>query len=172
MSFHMHLRAVVEGEARAEAGWLETFMRDAWDVIEVEYAAGVAAAIEKDFGKLHELYEATRVVDPDAGPEWELPVYGGRVVYRSDADRPPFMLLGASDVRAAAGFLAAADFEALWGEAGAKLAPLWKGRLEPAEAEEHKALIKAHIRAHHDGLRAFYGRAAAAGHEVVKAYWY
>ena len=164
MSFHMHLRAVPEGEVRADAAWLETFMGDAWDVLEVEYAAGVAEAIEKDFGMLHELYSATPSVDGSADPGWELPVYGGRVVNYPDHGRPPFVLLGSREVGTTAEFLDGADVDALWGVVGDKLSAPWVGF--------DSAQVKEYIRKHHDGLRGFYGRAAAAGHEVVKAFWY
>lgn len=162
MTVHMHLRAVPEGEVRADATWLETFMRDAWYAHEVESAAGVSTAIEH-FGTVSRLHLAASRLDGGPGADAaELPVYGGRVVNAREAHGLPFVLLGAEEVRGAATFLDGADFDALWGVAGAELAASWDGA---DEAAAERCIRDRHLR-----LRGFYRRAAAAGHEVVKAF--
>ncbi|MEU8531037.1 MULTISPECIES: DUF1877 family protein [Streptomyces] len=164
MSFHMHLRAVPAGEVRADAVWLETFMRDAWDAHAVESAAGVSTSIEKDFGVVGQLHSAAVSLDESDGGSCELAVYGGRVVDVLGGRRPPFVLLGPEEVREAAAFLDRADFDALWAMMGARLAGPGSGTDEDE--------LRQHIRGHHVRLQGFYRRAAAAGYEVVKAFWY
>ncbi|GAA2794675.1 hypothetical protein GCM10019017_45190 [Streptomyces showdoensis] len=159
---HMHLRAAAQAEIRDDHSWLEAFMATAWAHHEVECAAGVAASIEKDFGLLHELCSA----GADAAG-W-LPVFGGRQPAGAPADElphPPLLLLEPAEVRTAAAFLAAVPFDGLWDAAGAKIL----ASFGPGWAE---ALVVEVFRGHHRDLRAFYGRAAAAGHTVVKAGWF
>lgn len=157
----MHLRAAAAAEILDDHSWLEAFMGTAWEHREVECAAGVADAIEKDFGLVHELYSASA----DAAG-W-LPVFGGRQPAGAPDDRlthPPLVLLEPDEVRAAAAFLADVSFDELWEAAGAKIL----ASFGPGWAE---ALVLEVFQGHHRDLRAFYGRAAAAGHTVVKAGW-
>ncbi|MER8045638.1 DUF1877 family protein [Streptomyces sp. NPDC094032] len=159
---HMHLRAATTAEILDDHAWLEAFMATAWEHHEVEYAAGVADSIEKDFGLVHALYEASG----DAAG-W-LPVFGGRQPAGAPADHlphPPLLLLEPAEVRTAAAFLADVSFDALWEAAGAKIL----ASFGPGWAE---ALVLEILGGHHRDLRAFYGRAAAAGHTVVKAGWF
>lgn len=159
---HMHLRAAAEGEIRDDHSWLEAFMATAWEHHQVEYAAGVACSIEKDFHLVHELYSASP--DPAA---W-LPVFGGRQPAGATPDAvpdPPLVLLEPAEVRTAAAFLSAVSFDELWDAGGAKIL----AHFGPGWAE---ALVVEIFRSHHRDLTAFYGRAAAAGHAVVKAGWF
>ncbi|MEU8758511.1 DUF1877 family protein [Streptomyces sp. NPDC048659] len=158
---HMHLRAAAGAEIRDDHSWLEAFMATAWAHHEVEYAAGVAGSIEKDFRLVHALYEASGAT---AG---RLPVLGGRQPAGAPAaapPHPPLRVLEPAGVRAAAAFLTDASFEDLWEAAGpgihASFGPGWP-----------EALVAEIFQRHHRDLRAFYGRAAAAGHTVVKAGW-
>ncbi|WP_405890129.1 YfbM family protein [Streptomyces sp. NBC_00133] len=167
MSFHMHLRAIRETEIQDDYSWLEEFMEAAWsDRWEAERDAGIAHAIEKDFGPVHELHTAAAtLVDDDPGSrKCELPVYGGRPVYHPSHDQPPFVLLTAAEVREAADFLTTASFDALWAAAGAKIAAPYRGW----DATEVKDLFLGH----HESLNSFYRRAASTGHAVIKAFWY
>ncbi|MER5459189.1 DUF1877 family protein [Streptomyces sp. NPDC002668] len=163
----MHLRATRESEIQDDYSWLEEFMETAWsDRWEAERDAGIAHAIEKDFGLVSELHgAATALVDDGSGSsKCELPVYGGRPVYHPSHGQPPFVLLTAAEVREAADFLATASFDALWAAAGAEIAAPYRGRDE--------AEVKDIYLGYHAGLGAFYGRAASTGHAVIKAFWY
>ncbi|MEU3916747.1 DUF1877 family protein [Streptomyces sp. NPDC029004] len=167
MSFHMHLRAIRETEIQDDYSWLGDFMEAAWsDHWEAERDAGIAHAIEKDFGPVHELHLAAAALVDGAveSRECELPVYGGRPVYHPSHDQPPFVLLTAAEVREASDFLTTASFDALWEAAGAKIAAPYRGWDE--------AEVKDIFLGHHAGLGAFYGRAASTGHAVIKAFWY
>jgi hypothetical protein len=174
VSIHLHLRAVAESEIRDDHTWLATFMSEAWDKHPAEYAAGVAGSIEKVFNCVNDLYAAADVLDADgdmdmeagagADKPWTLPVYGGRpVAHDADADPsdPPMMILEPPGVARAADFLAAVSFDELWSVAGAGLG----GRLGE-EAQVRKEFLR-----YHEDLRGLYGRAASAGHAMVKVVW-
>ncbi|MFG2123786.1 DUF1877 family protein [Streptomyces sp. NPDC048710] len=167
MSFHMHLRAVRSSEVRLDYAWLEEFMGAAWDwdVHRAEFAAGIAESIEKDFGSVHRLYEAGSGLSEGREGTWELPVFGGDIVYHRDEEQPPFVHLSPDMVRQASAFLSEVSFDALWESAGPKL----HRAFGPDWAEEDVRDI--YIR-HHADLRAFYQRTAMAGDAVVKAFWY
>ncbi|MFI8517816.1 DUF1877 family protein [Streptomyces sp. NPDC085481] len=161
MSHHLHLRAVAETDVKDDHAFLAAFMSTAWDNHEVECAAGVADSIEKDSATLHDLYGTS------ADDASRLPVYGGRPPSGAPADRPadpPLTVLDPAGVRGAAAFLTAVSFDELWSAAGdgihASFGPGWS-----------ETLVREIHLGHHGGLRAFYGRAAAAGHAVVKAGW-
>ncbi|MEV6209302.1 DUF1877 family protein [Kitasatospora sp. NPDC051914] len=167
MSYHMHLRAVRESEVRKEYAWLEEFMAAAWgwDVHPAECAAGVAKSFEKDFGLVHELYEAAAGRPEGAGGAWELPVYGGDVVRHPTDAQPPFAHLTPGATQRASAFLTDVPFDALWASAGRRL----HASFGPSWAEED---VRGIFVRHHEGMRAFYDRAAADGRAVVKAFWY
>ena len=164
MSIHLHFRAIAESEIRDDHTWLAAFMSEAWDNHPDEYAAGVACSINKLWNSVNDLYSAADVLEADTDKPWTLPIYGGRpVAYSADADpsSPPMMLLEPSEVSQAAHFLARVSFDDLWSVAGAGL----RG-LSQDESQARQELLD-----HHSDLQAFYGRAAAAGHAVVKAVW-
>ncbi|QIY99178.1 DUF1877 family protein [Streptomyces sp. S1D4-11] len=164
MSIHLHLRAVAESEIRDDHTWLAAFMSEAWDNHPDEYAAGIADSIEKVFNSVNDLYSAADVLDAGADKPWTLPIYGGRpVAHSADAapSNPPLMILEPPGVSQAADFLATVSFDELWNVAGAKLGG--RGR-EVAQARQE-------FLDHHRDLQGFYGRAASAGHAVVKAVW-
>ncbi|MFD8549496.1 DUF1877 family protein [Streptomyces sp. NPDC059649] len=164
MSIHMHMRAVAESEIRDDHTWLAAFMSEAWDNHPDEYAAGIAASIDKVWGAVNDLYAAAEVLDADVAKPWQLPIYGGRpVAHSADADpsNPPLGILEPSEVSQAAGFLARVSFDELWNVAGAKL--VWPGSDE--------AQVRQEFLDHHQHLQAFYGQAATAGHAVVRVVW-
>ncbi len=70
-------------------------------------------------------------------------------------------MLTAAQARRVAGFLSAADFDALWGFARDELLPRYGG--VTAEPETWGAFAAAH-----QELRAFYAHAAESGDAVVK----
>ncbi|MGV9993654.1 DUF1877 family protein [Streptomyces sp. NPDC003374] len=164
MSVHLHLRAVAESEIRDDHTWLAAFMSEAWDNHPDEYAAGIADSIDKVWGAVNDLYAAADVRDTDAEEPWTLPIYGGRPVpHSADADPadPPLMLLEPPGVSQAADFLATVPFDQLWNVAGAGIiGPGW------TEAQVRQEFLNCHR-----DLQQFYGRAASAGHAVVKAVW-
>ncbi|MEU8679168.1 DUF1877 family protein [Streptomyces sp. NPDC048560] len=168
MSFHMHLRAVDHAAVRSDHAWLEEFMGAAWDwdVRRAEHDAGVSTSVQKDFGSLHEFYEAAGRLSEGPDSRWELPVFGGEIVHHGPADeKPPFVRLAPDATRCAAAFLADFPFDAAWDSAG----PALRAAFGPGWAEEDVRGIYAQ---HHTGLTAFYGRTATAGKAVVKAFWY
>jgi hypothetical protein len=167
VSFHMHLRAVRDSEVRLEYAWLMEFMGAAWDwdVRHAEFDAGIANSIEKDFSSVHELYEAAGGLPEGRNGTWELPIFGGDLVYAPDDRQPPFVHLVPDTVRRASAFLTDVSFDVLWEAAGPKL----HAAFGPGWAEEDVRDIYAD---HHTDLRDFYERAAAAGRAVVKAFWY
>ncbi|MFI8824547.1 DUF1877 family protein [Streptomyces sp. NPDC053431] len=159
---HLHLRAAAETDLRDDHAWLTDFMGTAWENHEVEYAAGVSDSVEKDFRTLHELYAAS--AEEDA----VLPVFGGRQPAGAPTDRlphPPLMLLAPDETVRAAAFLTAVSFDDLWSRAGAGI----RDSFGPGWSE---STLRDIFRSHHRGLRAFYERAAASGHAVVKAGWF
>ncbi|WP_431989743.1 DUF1877 family protein [Streptomyces albogriseolus] len=107
---------------------------------------------------------AADVLGTDADRSWTLPIYGGRPVpHSADADpsNPPLMLLEPPEVSQAADFLAAVSFDQLWNVARARImGPGWD------EAQARQEFLSCHR-----DLQRFYGRAASAGHAVVKAVW-
>ncbi|MER6922164.1 DUF1877 family protein [Streptomyces spiralis] len=164
MSIHMHMRAVAESEIRDDHTWLAAFMWEAWENHPAEYAAGIATSIDKVWDSVNDLYAVADGLDADAGRLWTLPIYGGRpVAHSADADpsNPPMGILEPSGVSQAAGFLASVSFDELWNVASAKL--IWSG--------EDEAQVRREFLDHHRDLQGFYGRAAAAGHAVIRAVW-
>ncbi|MFG2874989.1 DUF1877 family protein [Streptomyces sp. NPDC048337] len=164
MSIQMHLRAVARSEIRDDHTWLAAFMWEAWENHPAEYAAGIADSIDKVWSRVNDLYAAAGVHPVDADGPWTLPIYGGRpVAHGTDADTsaPPLMLLEPPGVSQASRFLASVSFDELWSVAGGKL-----GGYGQDEAEVRQEFLH-----HHTDLHGFYGRAAAAGHAVVKAVW-
>lgn len=161
MSMHMHMRAIAESEIRDDHTWLETFMLEAWENYADERKAGIAASIEKVWGPVNDLYAATAVLHGDADRSWELPIYGGRSAAHGAAAYPPLGILESPGVSQAAGFLARVSFEELWNVAGATL--VWAGW---DEAQARQDFLE-----YHRCLRGFYGRAAAAGHAVIRVVW-
>ncbi|WP_282696362.1 hypothetical protein [Streptomyces sp. CC208A] len=75
----------------------------------------------------------------------------------ADPSDPPLILLEPPGVSQAARFLTTVSFDELWNVVGAGFGALGRTRREHLE--------------HHRDLQAFYGRAASAGHVVVKAVW-
>jgi hypothetical protein len=163
VSIYLHLRAVAESEIRDDHTWLAGFMAEAWDSHSDEYVAGIADSIAKVWDAVNDLYAAADGLGADADKP-SLPIYGGRpVAHSADADlhNPPMMLLDPPGVSQAADFLATVSFDELWKVAGTRL-----GR-----GGQEQALVRQEFLECHESLRGFYGRAASAGHAVVKAVW-
>jgi hypothetical protein len=87
------------------------------------------------------------------------------VLHDPASPEAPFALLTAAETRAAAAFLTDVPFATLWESAGARI----HASFGPAWAEKEVRGIYA---GHHRDLATFYGRAAADGRAVIKAFWY
>ncbi|MFG2279520.1 DUF1877 family protein [Streptomyces asoensis] len=164
MSIHLHMRAVAESEIRDDHTWLAAFMYEAWENHPAEYAAGIAESIDKVFSSVNDLYAAAEALDPEAGEVSLLPIYGGRPAAHgagADPSDPPLMILEPFEVSRAARFLTSVSFDQLWKIAGARLGGRGQGGEE----------IRQELLDHHRDLEEFYGRAAAAGHAVVRVVW-
>ncbi|MEU4132134.1 DUF1877 family protein [Streptomyces wuyuanensis] len=160
MSINLHFRAVAESEVRNDHTWLAAFMAEAWEDHIAEYAAGITWSMNKGWDAVNDLYAAADALCTDAGEPWTLPIYGGRPVpHSADADpsHPPLMLLEPPGVSQVARFLTTVSFDELWNAVGARFNALGWTSQELLE--------------HHGNLQGFYGRAASAGHAVVKAVW-
>ncbi|MGA5316496.1 hypothetical protein ACPCTK_20650 [Streptomyces pseudogriseolus] len=79
----------------------------------------------------------------------------------ADPSESLLMVLDPPGVSWSAAFLATVSFDDLWSRAGAEVRD---GGRDEAQAREE-------FPDHHRGLRGFNGRAAAAGHAVVKVVW-
>ena len=161
----MHLRATVPEEVPEGFSSLDDFMWAAWEAHPEECEAGIAESIEKDFRQVHDLYTRGQDRDDVIGAAGELAIFGGRHVHGPTRDDPPFVILGPTDVRGVAEFLRTVSFDERWQVAGVELSRPYVG-WDDSDAARTTFLE------HHEGLRAFYGRAALAGHAVVKAFWY
>ncbi|MET8505558.1 DUF1877 family protein [Streptomyces sp. NPDC014779] len=161
MSIYLHFRAVAMAEIRDDHGWLAAFMFEAWENRVTEYAAGLSCSINKGWDFVNDLYTAAApAADTGVDDTRTLPVYGGRPVPHTpeaDPSDPPMMLLEPREVSAAARFLSAVSFDELWAVVGATFTAFgW---------------TKEELLHHHRDLEALYGRAATAGHAVVKVVW-
>ncbi|MGW4379490.1 DUF1877 family protein [Kitasatospora sp. NPDC004531] len=159
MGYHQHFRAVPPTELVVEPGWLADHMAAAWERRAAECAAGVAHVIDKDFDFHARLYTGGLPADDDPSDVRTLPVYGGTVVFPEDGN-PPFAVLTPAQVGRTASYLAEADFDALWAAAAEQI------RVVHWDVAEDRA----YRLSQHRELAAFYARAAAAGHAVVKAF--
>jgi hypothetical protein len=136
-----------------------------WEAYAEEFAAGIAESIEKDFGPVDRLYTMAADHGEAAGVPNTLPIYGGHLVHNAACDDPPFVILDPAEVQKTAEFLQTVSFDELWRTAAAaELARPYLG--------EDETTVKDIFLGRHDRLRTFYGRAALAGHAVVKAFWY
>ena len=160
----MHLRVTPVDNVAEDFASLSDFMWASWEAHEEEFARGIAESIQKDFGPVDHLYTGAACHGELAGAPKALPIYGGRLVLDPAGDRPPFVILDPAEVRKTSKFLQTASFNELWQTASAELIRPYLGWDE--------AEVKGIFFGHHHGLRTFYGRAAMAGHAVVKAFWY
>jgi hypothetical protein len=158
VSFHMHLRATTSNEAPEDFSSLRDVMWAAWEDHQQEFAAGIAESIEKDFGHLHKLYTMGADESDATNAASTLPIFGGRHIPSPTKDQPPFVILNPAEVRGAADFLMTVSFDERWRAAGT-----YNGW----EDENRNTFL-----GYHTDLRTFYGRAALAGHTVIKAFWY
>ncbi|OLZ74162.1 hypothetical protein AV521_00205 [Streptomyces sp. IMTB 2501] len=147
MSAYLRLRAVPPPALRNSATWLERLFDDG--------AETVRRCLDQE-----RIYAGAPAHEPGDRPRIEA-VLGGRPVFRAGRPGPPLLVLTAAQARRVAGFLATADFDALWLSARDQLLPHYGG--ETAEPETWGAFAAAH-----QELRAFYAQTAEYGDAVVK----
>ncbi|AOR31722.1 hypothetical protein BFF78_12260 [Streptomyces fodineus] len=147
MSAYLRLRAVPSPALRNSATWLERLFE------------GDAETLRRCRDQ-ERIYAGASPPGPGDRPPTQV-VLGGRPVFRADRHRPPLLVLTAAQARGVAGFLAAADFDALWDRARDELLPRYGGAT--AEPEMWGAFAVAHRE-----LRAFYVHTAQCGDAVVK----
>ncbi|MGW7523346.1 DUF1877 domain-containing protein [Streptomyces sp. NPDC054783] len=148
MSAYLRLRAVPPPALRNSSTWLERLFDDDSETVrhyrdqERIYTGACLQPLARDRPQTHV-------------------VLGGRPVFRADRRKPPLLVLTAAQARRVSGFLAAADFDALWGLARDALLPHYGG--VTAEPETWGAFAVAH-----QELKAFYTQTAECGDAVVK----
>jgi hypothetical protein len=148
MSAYLRLRAVPPPALRNSAIWLERLFE------------GDAETVHRCRDQ-ERIYSGAPAHPPVPGRSRGQVVLGGRPVFRADRHEPPLLVLTAAQARRVAGFLAAADFDALWDFARDELLPRYGGLT--AEPETWGAFAAAHRE-----LTAFYTRTAERGEAVVK----
>ncbi|MGW1166385.1 DUF1877 family protein [Streptomyces sp. NPDC002550] len=148
MSAYLRLRAVPPPALRNSSTWLERLFDD-------------------DSGTVRRHRDQERIYTGASPyplardrPQTQV-VLGGRPVFRADRRKPPLLVLTAAQARRVSGFLAVADFDALWDFARDALLPRYGG--VTAEPETWKAFAAAH-----QELKAFYTHTAERGDAVVK----
>ncbi|MEU9452643.1 DUF1877 family protein [Streptomyces sp. NPDC048277] len=150
MNEYLRLRAVPAPALRNSPSWLERL-----------FESGSETTVRhRRYLDQERIYAAASPHGPGNHPENQV-VLGGRPVFRADRHKPPLLVLTAAQARQVAGFLTAADFDALWDLTRDTLMPRYGGT--PAEPETWGAFAAAH-----QELRTFYAQTAESGDAVVK----
>lgn len=160
MTMCFHLRAVPPGELRDDVRSLQRLFQDDWDTVRGRINRRREEVLDQRYLDHELLYAGSPPHLAEDGPHAQV-VLGGRPVFHSELGMPPFLLLTPAETAAVAGFLASADFAALWHDSRADLLPRYGG---PATEEQTRGAFAA---AHRD-LGEFYARASASGEAVVK----
>lgn len=149
MSAYLRLRAVPSPALRNSSTWLERSFEDDSETV-------------RRYRDQERIYAGASPHHPLAQdrPQSQV-VLGGRPVFRVDRHKPPLLVLTAAQTRRVSGFLAMADFDALWHFARDALLPRYGG--VRAEPETWRAFAAAH-----QELKAFYSHTAERGDAVVK----
>ncbi|WP_328536018.1 DUF1877 family protein [Streptomyces sp. NBC_00344] len=156
MNHRYHLRSVPAAALTYDPDWLAAQFDDDWDDLQALCALHLADVLQKDFTDVDRLYTAH-----GSGHAGSLPVLGGRPVPHHDDRLPSFAVLTPPGVEEAAAFLTGVCFDALWPVVCKELtAPYGPVVPEPR--------IREHFARAHEGLTAFYARAADEERSVVK----
>ncbi|ANP48368.1 hypothetical protein J2Z21_005969 [Streptomyces griseochromogenes] len=160
MSTYLRMRAVPAPALRNSATWLERQFED--DVKAVRHSCGRhrEEVLDERYLDQERIYAGALPHGAGGEPRAQV-VLGGRPVCRTGRAGPRLLVLTAAQARRVAGFLSAADFDALWDFARGELLPRYGG--VSAEPETWGAFAAAHRE-----LRAFYARTAESGDAVVK----
>ncbi|MEU9988818.1 DUF1877 family protein [Streptomyces sp. NPDC048045] len=165
MSAYLRLRAVPPPALRNSATWWERQFEDGLEAVRCRggrYRGGRPReeVLDERYPDQERIYAGAVPRGAEGRPQAHV-VLGGRPVFRTGRHRPQLLVLTAAQARRVAGFLAAADFDALWVFARDELLPRYGG--VDAEPETWGAFAAAH-----QELRAFYAQAAEYGDAVVK----
>lgn len=160
MSTYLRLRSVPPPALRNSATWLERLFDDDSETVRRRVARHREEALDKRCLDQERIYAGPRPQRTEDRPRTQV-VLGGRPVPRPDPHKPPLLVLTAAQARRVAGFLTAADFDALWAFARESLLPRYGG--VSTESETWRAFA-----AGHRELTAFYTQTAESGDAVVK----
>ncbi|KPI13264.1 DUF1877 family protein [Streptomyces mirabilis] len=160
MSTYLRLRAVPPPALRNSTTWLERLFEDDSETVRRRVGRHREEKLDNRYLDQERIYAGAPAHRAEDRPQTQV-VLGGRPVFRADRRKSPFLVLTAAQARRVAGFLAMADFDALWDFARAELLPRYGGAT--AEPETWYAFAVAH-----QELRAFYARTAECGDAVVK----
>lgn len=154
MSAYLRLRAVPAPALRNSPAWLERLFTNAPETVPHRAGRHREEVLDTRCPDQERIYAGASPHGPDV-------VLGGRPVFRTSRHEPPLLVLTAARTRGVAGFLTAADFDALWDTARDMLLPRFGG--EGAEPEARRVFAEAH-----QELTAFYVHTAEHGDAVVK----
>ncbi|MEV7386462.1 DUF1877 family protein [Streptomyces sp. NPDC091215] len=149
MNEYLRLRAVPAPALRNSPTWLERLFESDSETVR-----------HRRYLDQERIYAGACPLGSTTRPETQV-LLGGRPVVRPDRHKPPLLVLTAAQARQVAGFLTAADFDALWDLARDTLMPRYGGT--PAEPETWGEFAAAH-----QELRTFYAQTAESGDAVVK----
>lgn len=155
MSTYLRLRAVPPPALRNSAIWLERLFEG-----NPEAGRHRGEVLGRRCLDQERIYAGPPPRRAEGRPQAQV-VLGGRPVFRPGRERSPLLVLTSAQARGVAGFLAMADFDALWLFARDELLPRYGG--VTAEPETRGAFASTHRE-----LTAFYARAAECGDAVVK----
>lgn len=145
---------------RNSTTWLERLFEDDSETVRRRVGRHREEELDNRYLDQERIYAGAPAHRAEDRPQTQV-VLGGRLVFRADRRKSPFLVLTAAQARRVARFLAVADFDALWDFARAELLPRYGGAT--AEPETWYAFAVAH-----QELRAFYARTAECGDAVVK----
>jgi hypothetical protein len=145
---------------RNSSTWLERLFEGDSETLRRLVGRHCEQVLDRRYRDQERIYAGPPPHGPEGGPRTQV-VLGGRPVLRADRYKPPLLVLTAAQARRVAGFLATADFDALWDCARDELLPHYGG--VTAEPETWGAFAAAH-----QELRAFYEQTAECGDAVVK----
>ncbi|MEU9474485.1 DUF1877 family protein [Streptomyces sp. NPDC048191] len=148
MSAYLRLRAVPPPALRNSSTWLERLFEGDSETV-------------RRYRDQERIYTGARPRPLAEDRPHTQVVLGGLPVFHADRHKPPLLVLTAAQARRVAGFLATADFAALWDFARDGVLPHYGG--VTAEPETWRAFAAAH-----QELRAFYAHTAERGDAVVK----
>jgi hypothetical protein len=154
MSAYLRLRAVPAPALRNSPIWLERLFASDSETVLHRASRHCEGLLDRRCLDQESIYAGALPHGPNV-------VLGGRPVLHADRHRPPLLVLTAAQTRRVAGFLTAADFDALWDTARDTLLPRYGG--ESAEPETRRVCAEAHRE-----LTAFYMHTAEHGDAVVK----
>ncbi|MFJ6901572.1 DUF1877 family protein [Streptomyces hokutonensis] len=160
MSTYLRLRAVPPPALRNSATWLERLFGDSSAAVRHRLVRHHEEVLDKRYLDQERIYAGALPHRAEDRPRTQV-VLGGRPVFRPDRHKPPLLVLTAAQARRVAGFLATADFDALWDVARDEMVPRYGG--VTAEPETWGAFAAAH-----QELKAFYAQTAEHGDAVVK----